>query len=339
MNTPIAFNAIRKRYPKTTRDAVASLSLAVNEGEILALLGQSGSGKSTLLRLAAGLERPDAGEVFIGGKCVASPACWTPPERRKVGMIAQEGALFPHRSVADNVGYGLLGKTRQERKQVVREMLELVGMADYAKRYPHELSGGERQRIALARALAPRPELLLLDEPFSNLDTELRHSLREEVVRILRELGTTAILVVHDPEDALCAADRIAILHMGNLEQVSGTSEAYFHPVNEYCARLFGPVNRLDSPQGTRWLRPEQCVLSAAGDAVATGGQPAAGINAATVLSVRDAGRHREVRVRLSNNANAAEWLLHAPLQSRWQAGDDVIVTEKITEEISEKSV
>ncbi len=218
--------------------AVENLELAVQQGEILALLGPSGCGKTTVLRLIAGFEVPDAGRVEIGGRLVSGPGVFLPPERRRVGMVFQDYALFPHMTVAENVAYGLgRGKGQAAR---VRDMLALVDLGDVADRLPHELSGGQQQRVALARALAPRPDVLLLDEPFSNLDAGLRKQVREEVLDILKATGTTAILVTHDQEEALFMGDRVAILNAGRLEQVGTPEEIFHHPATRFVAEFMG---------------------------------------------------------------------------------------------------
>lgn len=192
---------------------LSGFSLCVEQGEVLGILGPSGSGKSTLLRLIAGLEAPATGLIKIAGKPVAGPGIFVQPERRGVGMVFQDYALFPHMTVKDNILLGLHRLAKKERFNRLREVLELVKMAGYEHRYPHELSGGQQQRIALARALAPNPVLLLLDEPFSNLDAELKMLLRKELRRILKKANTTCLLVTHDPVDISDVCDRRIILH------------------------------------------------------------------------------------------------------------------------------
>jgi iron(III) transport system ATP-binding protein len=206
---------------------------------MLTFVGESGCGKTTLLRLAAGLEAPDEGAVVLDGQTVADASHWVPPERRGVGLVFQGGALFPHLTVERNVAYGLHDAPKRERAGIVEEMLALVGLPDYGRRFPHELSGGERQRLALARALAPRPGVVLLDEPFSNLDRCLRCALRDQIHHILKEVGTTSILVTHDTDDALKVGDRVAVFQNGVLEQVGTPREILDHPASDYCARLF----------------------------------------------------------------------------------------------------
>lgn len=233
------------RYPGAEVDSVADVSLTAGRGEVLGLVGESGSGKSTLLRAIAGLEPPDAGSIRLAGRTVSGSEAWTPPEERPVGMLFQEGALFPHLDVAENVEFGLRGRDREERRSRRSRVLRLVGLSEYGDRYPHQLSGGQRRRVALARALAPEPELLLLDEPFTGLDANLTTRLRSEVGRILRETGTTALLVLHDTDEVLPLADRIGVLDAGRLVQSGPPEEVYARPRTEYVARLFGPVNLL----------------------------------------------------------------------------------------------
>jgi len=223
--------------------AVDALSLTVGAGELLAVLGPSGCGKTTLLRLIAGFERPDSGRIEIGGETVADGRVFVPPERRRVGMVFQDYALFPHLTVAGNVAFGLARVPRRERRAKVRSVLELVGLQHRADSYPHELSGGERQRVALARALAPDPAVVLLDEPFSNLDETLRADLRREVEVILREAEATAILVTHDQEEALSLADRVAVMRAGRLVQIGTPEEVYARPASRWAAQFVGDVN------------------------------------------------------------------------------------------------
>jgi iron(III) transport system ATP-binding protein len=208
---------------------------------LLALLGPSGCGKTTTLRLIAGFERPDAGSVELGGEVVASSTVFVPPERRHVGVVFQDYALFPHFNVIDNVGYGV--RDRRTREQRSRAMLELVGLADKGRRMPHELSGGEQQRVAIARALAPGPTILLLDEPFSNLDAALRTRVRAEVRDILRAADATAIFVTHDQEEALSLADRVAVMHAGEVLQVGTPPELYSHPAHAFVAAFVGDAD------------------------------------------------------------------------------------------------
>jgi iron(III) transport system ATP-binding protein len=218
------------------------MDLEVHDREILALLGPSGCGKTTALRLLAGLERPDAGTIALRGRPVAGEGSWVPPERRRVGMVFQEWALFPHLDVRDNVSFGLDGPDVDRR---VHELLAQVQLENLASRMPHELSGGQQQRVAVARALAPFPEILLLDEPFSNLDAQLRDEVRAGVKRVLRDTGTPAVFVTHDREEALSLADRVAVMTAGRIRQIGTPFEVYEHPADATVARLVGDANVL----------------------------------------------------------------------------------------------
>ena len=225
--------------------AVEDVTLEIDSGELLAVLGPSGCGKTTLLRLIAGFERPDGGRIAVGGRELAGPDCFVAPERRRVGIVFQDYALFPHLSVESNVAFGLERRAREERDSITLRTLELVGLQHKAANHPHELSGGERQRVALARALAPGPELILLDEPFSSLDATLRAGLRREVELILRDAGATALLVTHDQEEALSLADRLAVMREGRIVQVGAPQEVYGRPANRWTAGFVGEVNVL----------------------------------------------------------------------------------------------
>ena len=252
----ISAEGLSKRFGATT--AARSVGFELRSGELLGVLGPSGCGKTTLLRLLAGFERPDAGLVQVAGRTVVGPGVWLPPERRRVGMVAQDFALFPHLTVGQNVAFGLGGRgtsiaswarmPRMRRTALpprAAEMLELVGLAEFADRYPHELSGGEAQRVALARALAPGPATVLLDEPFSNLDQNLRASLRLQLRGILRAAHTAAVFVTHDREEALSLSDRIAVMRAGEIEQLGTPPELYHHPANRFVAAFVGHANFL----------------------------------------------------------------------------------------------
>ncbi len=218
------------------------VNLAARAGQLMALLGPSGCGKTTTLRLIAGFEWPDSGTISIKGRVVASETVRVPAEERRVGMVFQEYALFPHLDVAGNIAFGLRGAEKQQR---VADMLALVGLQDFAKRMPHELSGGQQQRIALARALAPQPDVLLLDEPFSNLDTALRAQVRSEVRAILKQSGITAIFVTHDQEEALSLADVVAVMMDGHIAQVAEPQQLYHQPASREVAAFVGEANFL----------------------------------------------------------------------------------------------
>ncbi len=235
---------LTKRYAPHGPAAVDGLDLEVRQGEVLCLLGPSGCGKTTLLRLIAGFERPDAGSVEVAGKVVASDRVMVRPEHRRIGFVFQDFALFPHLTVLDNVAFGLRG-SREEKRERAAEVLALVGLTVFDSRFPHQLSGGQQQRVALARALAPQPHILLLDEPFSNLDASLRGSTRDEVRAILARSGITAVMVTHDQEEALSFGDRIAVMRDGKVQQVGTPEEVYFHPSTAFVASFLGRTNLL----------------------------------------------------------------------------------------------
>ena len=244
---------VTKRYATDQPPAVNGLSLTVEKGEIFALLGPSGCGKTTTLRLVAGFEVPDSGSVVIRDEVMAGQGRLVPPEERGVGIVFQDYALFPHLTVADNVGFGLQRLAHSAQRDRVAQILELVGLQGFAGRYPHELSGGQQQRVALARALAPAPALILLDEPFSNLDADLRTLMREEVEKILRTTGTTAIFVTHDQEEAFTLADRVGVLNKGRLEQIDAPEQIYHHPATRFVAEFVGAADFLPgrvTPEG-----------------------------------------------------------------------------------------
>ena len=221
--------------------ALDGVDLEVRNGEMLTLLGPSGCGKTTLLRLVAGLESPDAGTVEIAGRRVAGPGGSVPPERRRVSMVFQDHALFPHLSVADNVAYGI--RRDPDRSVRVAELLDLVSLPDSGARMPHELSGGMQQRVAIARALAPRPDVILLDEPFSNLDAALRTQLRGDLREILRLAGATAVLVTHDQDEALTLGDRMGVMVRGRIEQCDVPEVVYSEPASPFVATFVGTAN------------------------------------------------------------------------------------------------
>jgi iron(III) transport system ATP-binding protein len=239
----VRLSGVSKSFGSTR--AVDGVTLEVGSGELVSVLGPSGCGKTTLLRLIAGFERPDRGSLSVGGTEMAGPATFVAPERRRIGMVFQDYALFPHLTVTANIAFGLARRERQERDALTRRTLELVGLQHRSDRYPHELSGGERQRIALARALAPEPEVVLLDEPFSNLDATLRAGLRREVELILRDAGATAILVTHDQEEALSLADRLAVMRRGQIVQTGSPEAVYGRPASRWAAQFVGEVNVL----------------------------------------------------------------------------------------------
>jgi len=224
-----------------------NVGLLVPAGELVCLLGPSGCGKSTLLRLAAGLEQVQQGSVVINDVQVAGKDLFVPPEHRRVGLMFQDYALFPHLNVIDNVTFGLLGMDKKAAHDRAMDMLDQVGMTHHAERHPHMLSGGQQQRVALARALAPGPELLLLDEPFSGLDTSMRARIREQTLDVLKRAGVATLMVTHDPEEAMFMADRIKVMgEQGRILQAGRPHEIFYHPKHEFVARLFGIMNSVD---------------------------------------------------------------------------------------------
>jgi iron(III) transport system ATP-binding protein len=244
--TTLEVRNLVKRFHGTQQSAVNDISFELSAGEILALVGPSGCGKTTTLRIIAGLERPDSGIVCLNDQVVASESVFIPPEKRGVGMVFQDHALFPHLTVAENIAFGLRGQSTAQVKQAVGEMLHLVGLLPLSKRYPYALSGGERQRVALARALAPRPVLVLMDEPFSGLDADLRMEMREHVRRILKSMRATVVFVTHDQDEALYMGDRLTVLQKGHLEQI-GTPEEIFHESNtRFVAEFMGDSDFLE---------------------------------------------------------------------------------------------
>lgn len=285
MSALLQVRGVSKRFPRTQRPALDDVSFSVRDQELLTLVGASGSGKTSLLRILAGLETPDSGEVCLDGQLLTrNGQVLRAPEHRHMGFVFQNHALFPHLKVRDNVAFGL---ARGERSAAhIESLLELVGLVGLAGRYPHELSGGERQRIALVRALAPNPRLLLMDEPFSSLDQSLREELRDETRALIKRRQATTILVTHDTADALAVSDRIVVLREGRVQQIGAPAEIYRRPVNRYIASSFGPCNFLDRAHlgdkppvpawrgiepadhapGEVWIRPEDLHLSHAAD-------------------------------------------------------------------------
>ena len=244
--TMLRFDNVSHRYGTTP--SVSNISFEIELGQVVSLLGPSGCGKSTILRLAAGLEQPLSGEIYLNDRLVASPTTLVSPEERGIGLVFQDYALFPHMSVYENVCYGLKRSTLSSSAQNNRvlEVLNHVDLAGYQSAMPHELSGGQQQRVALARALAPSPELILLDEPYAGLDSRLRERIRDDMLHILKEAGTAVLLVTHDSEEAMFMSDHIAVIREGKLEQSGRPIDLYCRPANAFVAEFFGEVNRLD---------------------------------------------------------------------------------------------
>lgn len=243
--TLLKIKQIYKRYEQKKAWVIQDFSLDIQQGELLALLGESGSGKTTLLRLLAGFEIPEQGEIILQDQTLVNNHVFVKPEKRAIGMVFQDYALFPHLTVGQNIVYGLKKKKSAQSKQRLQELLELIDLPTIANRYPHELSGGQQQRVALARALAPQPSVLLLDEPFSNLDGTLKELIREDIHSIIKKSGITAILVTHDIKDAMTIADRIAVISQGMLDQVDTPQKLYQSPDSMYVGQVFGKMNWL----------------------------------------------------------------------------------------------
>jgi iron(III) transport system ATP-binding protein len=323
MSAVLELRGVRKSYGPVA--AVDGVDLDVAEHELVALVGPSGCGKSTLLRLAAGLAGVDDGTIGIAGEVVDDGTRRVEPEDRRTGLVFQEHALFPHLTVADNIGFGLRQVPRRERAARVERWLAVMDLGGHGARYPHELSGGERQRVALARALAPEPRLVLLDEPFASLDPNLRDRLRGEIVEVLRVTGTPTLFVTHDQTEALIAGDRIAVMRAGRLEQTGRPEDVYERPANRFVAAFMGPASFLPIVGGTTELgppdrpapdgallvvRPEQVVV-AADDATAR----------AVVTATEFRGGTRTYDLRLASGAEVRAAV--AP-STRVAVGDDV---------------
>ncbi|MBM3622512.1 MAG: ABC transporter ATP-binding protein [Alphaproteobacteria bacterium] len=293
------------------RRAVDGVSLRVEPGEVVCLLGPSGCGKTTVLRLVAGLEKLQAGRILVGDQVVAEPGREAPPEARGVGLVFQDLALFPHLDIGTNVGFGLRRLSAGERNQRVEALLRRLHLEGYSKAWPHQLSGGQQQRAALARAIAPAPGVVLMDEPFSGLDARLRGVVRDEALHLLKADRMTALVVTHDPEEAMFMADRIAVMRAGKIVQVGRPRDVYTRPATEFVAEFLGDVNRIDGVtrggrvetpfgplladgfadgQGVHVLiRPE--ALRLAGVAAGPGAGPTQGAVKARVLAARLLGR------------------------------------------------
>jgi iron(III) transport system ATP-binding protein len=239
----LTFEGVERRYGSFA--ALQGFSLDIAPGEVVCLLGPSGSGKTTLLRIASGIEKPSGGRVLINDFEVAGPERFVPPEKRNVGLMFQDFALFPHLTIRDNVAFGLRSLAREEAAREALAALARVGLERYANAYPHILSGGEQQRVALARALLPRPAVMLMDEPFSGLDVQLRERLQEETLGLLRETRATSLIVTHAPAEAIRMGDRIAVMHGGRVIQAGRAEELYRNPADLFVARLFSEINEI----------------------------------------------------------------------------------------------
>jgi iron(III) transport system ATP-binding protein len=239
----LTFEGVARRFGGS--DALRGVSLDIAPGEVVCLLGPSGSGKTTLLRIASGIDKPSAGRVLINRREVAGPNRFEPPERRNVGLMFQDFALFPHLTILKNVAFGLKALPKLEAEREAMAVLARVGLQRYAGAYPHILSGGEQQRVALARAIVPRPSVVLMDEPFSGLDVQLRETMQSETLALLRETRATCVIVTHLPEEAMRLGDRIAVMRNGRIVQVGKAEELYHNPAELYVARLFSEINEI----------------------------------------------------------------------------------------------
>ncbi len=333
----IQLKQVTKLFKHSAKPAVDSLSIDIDKGEIISLLGPSGCGKTTTLRMLAGFEQPSAGYIKIGDQIVYQDFHSIPPEKRGIGMVFQDYALFPHLTIEKNVMFGLNKWKSKERKQRVKEVLELVGLGDYGSRYPSELSGGQQQRVALARALAPNPHVVLMDEPFSNLDAGLREKMRYEVTTILRKANTTAIIVTHDQKDAFAVSDRVVVMNEGVIQQIASPRDMYRCPKNCFVAKFVGKTNlfsgTLDSdmkhvythigkvclPKKTEEMvqkvkvsvRPEGCQIAALGDGRYNG----------TIERVTYSGEYQELYIRLNENESQELMVIYAPVDQDVEVG------------------
>lgn len=304
MNKILEIKQLSKSFDGGKKNAINQVDFYVNQGDICAVVGESGSGKTTLIRLIAGLENPDQGSIFINAKEVSSIKKVVAPEKRNVGMVFQEYALFPHLNVMENILYGLA--KRKDKMQRAEEVLELVGLSDFKARFPHELSGGQQQRVALARALAPEPSLLILDEPFSNLDAMMRSQLRNEVFNIIKKTGVTAIFVTHDTQDALAVADEILILQNGKLVQKDEASKLYHQPQSIYVASLFGNTVQLNVGLKKAFQCPlkEDCCHAIRNENLAINTHDCEFVTTAKIVKRTFLGTHSQLLLKLDNGEN-----------------------------------
>ena len=301
MTTALSFRNISCSFDG--QKVVDDVSFDIGDGEVVCLLGPSGCGKTTSLRLAAGMEMPSGGEIYLGDTCVSSASHVAPPETRGIGFLFQDFALFPHLSVLDNVTFGLHDMSDKEKKSRALELLKAVGLSGFADAFPSTLSGGEQQRAALARAMAPRPSLVLMDEPFSNLDPQLRDQMRDLTLRLLKENHAAGLIVTHDAADALRMADRIAVQNKGSILQMDAPSVIYQSPNSLEVALMFGPINMLPG-ETSRAVRPSDIGLTGAADDIEVGGEivTVRPIGSDALLDVKlDSGESWQVIVKLED--------------------------------------
>jgi iron(III) transport system ATP-binding protein len=322
-----------KRYKGATRWAVSNFSAVIRQGEIIALLGESGCGKTTILRLISGFETPDAGELYLHDKPVAGKNTFVEPEQRGVGIVFQDYGLFPHKTIEQNIRFGLFRKSEDEIRSRMQEVTKLTGLEGLEKRYPHQLSGGQQQRVAIARAIAPNPAILLFDEPFSNIDSKRREQLRREIKNILKSAGITSIFVTHDTRDVMAIADRVFLLRNGVTIQEGTPAEIYQQPRNRYAAEFFGktniiaaattedgyilPFGKLTSPAPP--TKPGQQVnLSIRPDAFDIRNQKAPDTITAEIVNVHFFGDYQELICRVSDNQVSTILIINAPSQHQF---------------------
>ena len=344
----LRLSEVSKYFPGNPRPALRMVSLQLARGAILALLGESGSGKTTLLRTVAGFEQPTSGTISLAGSLISSPYDATPPEERGVGMVFQDTALLPHLTILQNVAFGLRRLPERERRPRAEQTLELVHIAAVRDRYPHEVSGGQAQRAAIGRALAPRPALLLFDEPFNNLDPVLKWEMLHELRTVLSETAATALFVTHDRDEAFTVADGIALLHRGRVAQVGDAEALYTRPASAFVARSLGAVNLVPVWRlGATWIsalgehadaapfryagadavsvRPWQLRIDNLDFAV-DHGNGMAGV-AGTIEQVRFMGEYREIRVRTDAATGVRDLTVHVAARRRHLPGARVRVT------------
>ena len=313
-------------YPNSKEPALQKVTLNVAASSILSIVGASGSGKSTLLRALCGLESPTNGTIKLGDQVLCSSTKFVRPDRRKIGLVSQSGDLFPHLNVFQNLTYGLINWRRADRKTRCKELLEAIGLPNFEKRFPHELSGGEKQRIALARALAPRPPLLLLDEPFSNLDSNLRQSLRRLTAEILRKEKTTTIFVTHHPEDALSTGDSIAVMDSGTIIQCDTPRNLWKNPVSPVAASLFDQINQLPSSNFPNWLRANELELVE---------ESHGGFTSGIIHEIEFFGKTQMVYVKIQNNLTPV--IVEVASEEKYQIGSPISIKRKRLKAIQSK--
>ena len=322
----LAVENLSVSYPNSKEPALQKVTLNVAASSILSIVGASGSGKSTLLRALCGLESPASGTIKLGDQVLCSSTKFVRPDRRKIGLVSQSGDLFPHLNVFQNLGYGLTNWRRADRKTRCKELLEAIGLPNFEKRFPHELSGGEKQRIALARALAPRPPLLLLDEPFSNLDSNLRQSLRRLTADILRKEKTTTIFVTHHPEDALSTGDSIAVMDSGTIIQCDTPRNLWRNPVSPVAASLFDKINQLPSSNFPNWLRANELELVE---------ESHGGFTSGIIHEIEFFGKTQMVYVKIQNNLTPV--IVEVASEEKYQIGSPISIKRKRLKAIQSK--